>query len=57
MTWVTVDQIVSTLGHPDISGRGQYQFQSRKYAYICLLNLMVKCVMVIYPFVLVMLSV
>ena len=30
VAWVTMVQIVATLGHPDISSRGQYQFQSRK---------------------------
>ena len=32
VTWATVDQIVATLGHPDISSRGQCWFQSRKRA-------------------------
>ena len=30
VAWVTLDQIVATLGHPDISSRGQCWFQSRK---------------------------
>ena len=66
VAWVTVDQIVDTLGHSAISSRGQYWFQSRKCGqniavmniYTCLLNLLVNVssVWLLDPFVLVMVS-
>ena len=67
VAWVTMVQIVATLGHPDISSRGQYQFQSRKCGkniacfcneYTCLLSFLVigSSVLFLYPFVLAMMS-
>ena len=49
VAWVTMDQIVATLGHPTSSGRGQIRFQFKNMwtehcfcnEYTCFLNLLV----------------